>query len=128
MIYHLVGVAVNTLHYPFFTMTDPIIGTLAEKSLHAKLKWLFANDGDLFEQAVDGYVIDVVKADRLVEIQTGNFGGMKKKLGHCCRRMKSNWFTPSPRKNGLCGRMETAVFSPVANPPSGGDGKIYSPK
>lgn len=58
----------------------PIIGTLSEKSLHAKLKWLFAGDGDLFEHAVGGYVIDVVKVDRLVEIQTGNFGGMKKKL------------------------------------------------
>jgi len=61
-------------------MTQPIIGTLSEKSLHATLKWRFTGDTDLVEQKVDGYVIDVVKTDRLVEIQTGNFGGMKKKL------------------------------------------------
>ena len=64
----------------FKQMTQPIIGTLSEKSLHAALKRRFAGDGDLLEQAVDGYVIDVVKAYRLVEIQTGNFGGMKRKL------------------------------------------------
>ncbi len=61
-------------------MSQPIIGTLSEKSLHAKLKRQYTEDGDSSEQLVDGYVIDVVKADRLVEIQTGNFGGMKKKL------------------------------------------------
>ncbi len=65
---------------PHDKTSQPIIGTLSEKSLHATLKWRFTGDGDLTEQAVDGYVIDVVKADRLVEIQTGNFGGMKKKL------------------------------------------------
>lgn len=57
------------------------IGRLRERSLHAALKALYARPGDAFEQRVDGLVIDVVRADgELVEIQTGNFSALKRKL------------------------------------------------
>ena len=57
-----------------------VIGTLNEGSLHAQLKEWYANDGDLLEQPVDGYVIDLVRGDLLVEIQTGGFAPLRKKL------------------------------------------------
>jgi len=56
------------------------IGTLAEKSLHAALKERFARPGDLQEEKVDGYVIDIVRDGTLIEIQTGGFSGFKMKL------------------------------------------------
>ncbi len=56
------------------------IGTLAEKSLHASLKEWVGRSGDQFELPVDGYYIDIVRDDLLIEIQTGNFAAMKKKL------------------------------------------------
>ena len=59
---------------------SPIIGTLAEKSLHAGLKAHFAQPDDKLEVKVDGFVIDVKQPDRLVEIQTRNLGAMKRKL------------------------------------------------
>lgn len=56
------------------------IGTLRESTLHAALKAYCAQPGDEFEVPVNGYVIDLRRGDRLIEIQTGNFGAFKRKL------------------------------------------------
>jgi hypothetical protein len=56
------------------------IGTLQETSLHAALKERLARPGDQFEVAVEGYYIDIVHGDMLIEIQTGNFTALKRKL------------------------------------------------
>ena len=60
--------------------SPPHIGTLQEGPLHASLKQWCAEDGDRFEVKVDRYVIDVVRDDLLIEIQTRGFSSMKKKL------------------------------------------------
>jgi hypothetical protein len=56
------------------------IGTLNEKNLHALLKDWYAEPDDQFEVSLDGYFIDIVRDDLLIEIQTRNFGAMKRKL------------------------------------------------
>lgn len=56
------------------------IGTLRERQLHAGLKQWLAQPGDAFEQKVDGYHIDIVRGDLLIEIQTSNFSMIRKKL------------------------------------------------
>lgn len=56
------------------------IGVLNEKPLHASLKEFCAHPGDRFEVPVDGFVIDIVRGDQFLEIQTGNFASMKSKL------------------------------------------------
>ena len=54
---------------------------LREGPLHAALKAWLARPGDVLETAVDGYVIDVVRADgELVELQTGGFSPLRAKL------------------------------------------------
>ena len=63
------------------TTSSPHIGTLREKPLHASLKQWCAEEGDRFEVDVDGYVIDVVRDDLLIEVQTRGFSSMKRKLG-----------------------------------------------
>jgi len=60
--------------------TSPHIGTLAEKSLHADLKAWVEQPNDQIEVRVDGFVIDIVRSDLLIEIQTRNFSGIKRKL------------------------------------------------
>jgi hypothetical protein len=57
-----------------------VIGTQNESSLHASLKEYYRQSGDIVEGRVDGYHIDVVQEDRLVEIQTKNFTSIRKKL------------------------------------------------
>jgi hypothetical protein len=51
-----------------------------ETSLHAALKAWYAQPGDLLETPVDGYVVDIVRGDLLIEIQTRNFSALKAKL------------------------------------------------
>jgi len=59
---------------------DHTIGTMNEMSLHAALKSFYALPGDRLEQPVSGYLIDIVRDEQLIEIQTKNFYAMKTKL------------------------------------------------
>jgi hypothetical protein len=56
------------------------IGTLNEKPLHAALKEWYARPGDRFEVSIDGYVVDIVRDDLLIEVQTGSFASIKRKM------------------------------------------------
>lgn len=63
-------------------MKSPIIGTLSEKGLHADLKDFLVQPGDKIESPVDGFVADIFRDGLIIEIQTQNFGAMRKKLTH----------------------------------------------
>ncbi len=56
------------------------IGTLQERSLHAAIKQLYNTPDAEVEVKVDGFVIDVVKGNLLIEIQTRKFSAIKDKL------------------------------------------------
>ena len=51
-----------------------------ESSLHLTLKNMYTNPGDQQEVAIEGYLIDVVRENLLIEIQTGNFSKIKEKI------------------------------------------------
>lgn len=77
------------------------IGELREGPLHAAVKDLLAVPGDRAEVRVEGFVIDLVRADgELVEIQTGGFSPLGRKLdalldGH---RMRIVFPVPAERR------------------------------
>lgn len=56
------------------------IATLNEGPLHAGIKAWYARPGDRIEAPVDGRQVDIVRGPLLIEIQTGGFGSLKKKL------------------------------------------------
>ena len=56
------------------------IGLLNEKELHASLKQWYARPGDKLEVPVDGFVIDIVRENLLIEIQTRNLAAINSKL------------------------------------------------
>jgi hypothetical protein len=58
----------------------PVISTWNEGPLHAALKVWCAQPDDAFEVPVDGFVIDIVRGDLLIEIQTRGFTALKDKL------------------------------------------------
>jgi hypothetical protein len=62
----------------------PLFGIL-KKPLHKSLKEWYSRPGDRLEVALDGFVIDIVREDLLIEIQTGNFAAIKAKLTHLAR-------------------------------------------
>jgi hypothetical protein len=89
------------------------IGTLSEKSLHASLKEWVAQPGDTFEVKVDGFFIDVVRGQTLIEIQTRHLYAMRRKLtkllanGHEIRLLH-----PIARDKWIV--RETAVGEPIS--------------
>ena len=60
--------------------TKQLIGTLGEKSLHSSLKDWYAQPGDQLEIEVDGFHIDIIRSNLLIEIQTANFSSLRRKL------------------------------------------------
>ena len=56
------------------------IGVLNEGPLHASLKHLYTHPGDVMEAAVDGYLVDILRGDLIIEIQSTSFASIGKKM------------------------------------------------
>jgi len=110
------------------------ISTLNEKDLHAAIKRWYAEPGDRFEVPLEGSLIDIVRGDLLIEIQTRNFSAIKRKLaklaaGHRVRLVHpipfEKWIVRlSPDKESVLGRRKSPkrgtiedVFSELVHVP-----------
>lgn len=58
------------------------IGQLREKTLHSVLKYYYCSDSNFHEIRLGRYVADIKTNDNIIEIQTGSFYSMKKKLDY----------------------------------------------
>lgn len=74
----------------------PAIGTLNEGALHAQLKDWYRRPGDRLEQNVGGFVVDLVRGDLLVEIQTGSFAPLRRKLELLTQQYRVRLVAPVP--------------------------------
>lgn len=91
------------------TMADPAaapraghsIGELRERSLHAALKRWYALPGDRAEVPLDGCVIDLVQRGILIEIQTGSFGKLTRKLTRLVRGHRVRLVHPIARRKWI---------------------------
>ncbi len=72
------------------------IGTRNEKSLHNSIKQRYAEKGDQFEVKVDNYIIDIVRDNLLIEIQTRNFSAIRTKLRNLVKKYKVRLIYPVP--------------------------------
>ncbi|MEZ4594593.1 MAG: hypothetical protein R3D55_26130 [Chloroflexota bacterium] len=88
------------------------IGTLAEKSLHAGIKAWYGRSSDQFEVKVDGFVIDIVRGEQLIEIQTRHFGAMKRKLKRLLDNHPVLLLHPIAQEKWIV--RETAVGQPIS--------------
>ena len=73
------------------------IGELNERSLHRALKARYAVEGSAIEQSVDGFVADVVVDGRIIEIHTGSFSPLRRKLPRLLRRHQVTLVHPIAR-------------------------------
>lgn len=79
----------------------PHIGTLGERSLHAALKRHLAKPDDDVEYPLDGYVIDIRRGDKLIEIQTTGFSAVRKKYRDLVQRHRVHVIHPIPIEKWL---------------------------
>jgi len=92
------------------------IGTLNEKPLHAALKEFYARPDDRCEVLLEGSYIDIVRGEMLIEIQTGSFSSIKRKLlkltpNHPVRLVypvaREKWIVRSDEDGKLIGRRKS---------------------
>ena len=67
-------------HTPERSAIASIIGTLNEGHLHATLRSRYVEPGDEIEVGVDGYVVDILRGEQIIEIQTKNFSKIARKM------------------------------------------------
>ena len=77
------------------------IGELRERSLHAALKRWYALPGDRAEVPLQGYVIDLVRHGTLIEIQTGSFAKLARKLTRLVRDHRIRLVFPIARRKWI---------------------------
>jgi hypothetical protein len=53
---------------------------MGQTSLHESIKQWYSKPGDKLESWVDGYLVDIVRDELLIEVQTGNFSAIKGKV------------------------------------------------
>ena len=75
---------------PLPSTPPPHIGTLNEKPLHEALKRWLAAPGDRCEVRVGRYVVDLVRDDEWIEIQTRHFAALKTKLPRLLAREEND--------------------------------------
>ncbi|UCD44339.1 MAG: hypothetical protein JSV27_09435 [Candidatus Bathyarchaeota archaeon] len=75
--------------------------SMGENSLHDSVKLWYARSGDLVEEEVDGYVVDIVRGDLLIEVQTGNFSALRQKLSDLIRRHPVRLVHPVPERKWI---------------------------
>jgi len=98
------------------TQESSNIGLLNERHLHAALKRWYVQPNDRLEAPVDGFVVDIVRDDLLIEIQTGNFSSVKRKLQALVARHPVRLIYPIAREKWIVKLGE------------GGGGRRKSPK
>lgn len=69
---------------------------MQESSLHSTLKDWYAQPNDSLEVFVDGFQIDIVRDELLIEIQTGNFRALREKLDSLLERHIVHLVHPIP--------------------------------
>jgi len=73
------------------------IGSLNENSIHKNLKHYYSPDSRHHEQPIDSYIVDVLLHSSIIEIQTGNFGSIKKKLSQLLKTHQVKLVYPYPK-------------------------------
>lgn len=75
-----------------------------ESSLHSSIKKWYFLEGDRIEAKVDDFIVDIVRGDLLIEIQTANFSAIKQKLRRLLKDHKVRLVHPIPKKKWIVHR------------------------
>ncbi|KPL07768.1 hypothetical protein AMJ86_02960 [bacterium SM23_57] len=89
-----------------------VFSTYNEQPLHAALKEWYARPGDRLEAKVDGYIIDILQDQKLVEIQTRNFAAIKTKITDLTKRHQIRVVHPIAKEKWILKLPLNGVGSP----------------
>jgi hypothetical protein len=69
-----------------------------ELSLHSEIKKAYSLPGDQFEAKLDNYIIDILRENLVIEVQTKNFSALKEKLQVLTKKHPVRIVYPLPEK------------------------------
>jgi len=72
-----------------------------ENSLHSAIKELYSIPNDRFEVRIDGFIIDILRGDLLIEVQTKSFHAIKRKLSNLVESHKVRLVYPIPERKWI---------------------------
>ena len=72
-----------------------------EFSLHSEIKKAYSLPGDQFEVKLNNYIIDLLRANLLIEVQTANFSARKEKLQVLLEKHPVRLVYPLPQKKWI---------------------------
>ncbi len=74
---------------------------MGETNLHMALKQWYYRPGDLLEVKIDGHIIDILRRDQIIEIQTSNFSTIKPKLKYLLNQYSVRLVHPISEKKWI---------------------------
>jgi hypothetical protein len=72
-----------------------------EYSLHSDVIELYSLSGDRFEVKLDNYVVDILRGQLVIEVQTKNFSSLKEKLRALTEKYKVRLVYPLPEEKWI---------------------------
>jgi hypothetical protein len=72
-----------------------------EFSLHSEIKKVYSIPGDQFEVKLDNFVVDILRGNLVIEVQTKNFSTLKEKLQALTVKYQVRLVYPLPEKKWI---------------------------
>jgi hypothetical protein len=72
-----------------------------EFSLHSDIKKVYSLPGDQFEVKLDNYIVDILRGNLVIEVQTKNFSALKEKLKDLTAKHQVRIIYPLPEKTWI---------------------------
>ena len=72
-----------------------------ERALHSEIKKAYSLPGDQFEVKLDNYVVDILRGNLVIEVQTKNFSALKEKLQTLTEKHEVRLVYPLPEKKRI---------------------------
>lgn len=89
------------------------IGLLNEQPLHASLKHWYARSGDVLEAPLDGFIVDILRGNHVIEVQTGSFTSIRRKVRTLSRHYRVTLVYPVAHERWIVQLPSTAQDQPV---------------
>ena len=74
---------------------------MSEYSLHSEIKRIYSLPGDRFEAKLDNYIVDILRGQLAIEVQTKNFSAIKEKLQTLAEKHQVRLVYPLPEKRWI---------------------------
>ncbi|HEX9261961.1 MAG TPA: hypothetical protein VF893_05480 [Candidatus Bathyarchaeia archaeon] len=110
------------------TLVNNAFGRGSESSLHSAIKKWYFLEGDKLEGRVDDFVVDIVRGDLLIEIQTANFSAIKPKLLRLLNNHKVRLVYPIPKEKWIVHKSTVTreTYGRRRSPKEGGLSDLFS--